>query len=391
MKNTLSKLKIYGIVATVFSIIVFIWFSSICGMLGTFSWHIFYRNIYIMLIAFLVLQLISLVLDFFLNLKLVRILLGFFSTLNIVIWLGWFVSLNILTSIPVDNSGLNILPQKSEIPSKTHSNQDEPVLHLAFSSDPHWGSSKSNKDARVKILKTIDSKNFDTLYILGDIAEMGMLSGDYKLAVSDLRDYLQNTPFRPIPGNHDVILNGFKLYKSIFMEKGEKEYFRMDKDSVHLLFINMLWDSTEFTKKQQKWLVKQLESIPQEDTVIVLSHCYTLSSGYYDELAQKTWGDLPDVMKVLCPILEKYNVDLSLSGHEHFFEYLEKDDVPYLVLGTMGGALDKDLVYSSPYSKWLDNEHFGYIDMKIYNKYLTFDCISEDGEILYSKTIETNK
>lgn len=389
MKNTLSKLKIYGLFATVFSLILFIWFSSICGMLGTFHWHLFYRSIYILLIIFLICQFISVALNFFLNIKFVKFLLGFFSTLNIVIWLAWFVALNALTSIPVDNSGLNLFSQKQEIPSKPGKTADDPILHLAFSSDPHWGSSKSNNEARTKILKQIDSKDYDAFFILGDLTEMGMLAGDYKLAVADLRDYLKNTTFRPIPGNHDAILNGIKIFNSIFMKKGEKHYYRMDKDSVHLLFINMLWDTTEFTKKQQKWLEKQLKSIPQEDTVIVLSHCYTLSSGYYDENAKKNWGDLPDVMKKLSPILEKYNVDLSMSGHEHFYEYLEKDDVPYLVLGTMGGALDENLIYHSPYSKWLDNEHFGYVDMKIYDSYLTFDCITENGEILYSDRIVT--
>lgn len=388
MKNTLSKLKIFGIFTTVLSIILYIWFSSICGMLGTFNWHIGYKAIYMVLSHLLALHIIFLILNFFLEYKVLKVFLKIFSILNTIIWLTWFISLNALTSIPVDNSGLNIIAQSEEIPSKAKKDGD-PLLHIAFASDPHWGSSKANAEARVKILKAVDSQDFDAFYILGDIAEMGMLAGDFKLAVSDLRDYLPNTQFRTIPGNHDVILNGIELYDSIFMKKGEKHYFRMDNGSVHFLFVNMLWDSTELTRKQRKWLEKQLKEIPQDDTVIVFSHCYAVSSGYYDPAARKNWGDLEDVMKKFCPILEKYNVDLHMSGHDHFFEYLEKDNVPYLVLGAMGGALDENLIYESPYSKWINNTEFGYVDMRIYDSYLEFDLISQSGEKLFSKTIKT--
>ena len=390
MKSNISKLRIFGLIASVLSIILFIWFSTICGMLGTFHWHIDYRNLYIFLCSCFAILIISMGLHFFIRSKALNVVLIIFSILNTIIWLGFFIVLNAITSIPVDNSGLNIISQSEEIPTNPE-RDSEPVLHLAFASDPHWGSSKANEDARVNIMKAVDSQNYDAFYILGDIAEMGMLAGDYKLAVADLQKYIPNTRFRTIPGNHDAVLNGLDLYNSIFMKKGEKYYFRMDKGSVHLLFINMLWDSTELTAKQCRWLEKQLKQIPQEETTIVISHCYAVSSGYYDPVAEKTWGDLKDVMKKLCPILEKYNVDLHMSGHEHFFEYLEKDNVPYLVLGTMGGALDETLTYKSPYSKWVNNSQFGYVDMKIYDSYLEFDCINQYGEKLFTKKIETGK
>ena len=379
MKTTLTKSKTYGIITAVFSIIVFIWFSSIDGMLGTFHWHTDYKTLYAVLSIFLLIHIAALILDFFLKSKILRVVLLFFSTLNTIVWLGFFVTLTALTSVPVDNSKLNILSQKEEIP----------LNHIALASDPHWGSAKSDKEARVNILNQVNSNNYDAFFILGDITEMGMLAGDHRLATADLGNYLTNTPFRAIPGNHDAVLNGLELYDKIYMNKGDKHYFRMDSGSVHLLFIKMLWDSTEFSNKQCRWLENQLKEIPQEDTVIVLSHCYAVSSGYYDPVAKRNWGDLKDVMKKLCPILEKYKVDLHISGHDHFFEYLEKDDVSYMVLGTMGGALDENLIYTSPYSKYLCNSEFGYVDMKIFDSYLTVDFISQNGHILFTKKINT--
>lgn len=384
----LKKHHILGICATIFSVIIFIWFSNIIGMLGTFHWHILYHNIYRFLTALTITLPAVLILSLIFKKNFLTILLCFFSIFDIIVWAGFFIALQTLASKRVDNSEMNIISQTEEIPvSPNHS--DDSILHLAFASDPHWGASTADAEARIDILKAINKADYDAVYLLGDIIDMGMIASQYKLAVDDLRTYIANTRLRLIPGNHDAILNGLPIFKATFMDKNDKYNFRMDKDNVHLLFINMLWDTAELDKKQTKWLIQQLEEIPQEDTVIVISHCYAVSSGYYDENAGKNWGDLPDVMAKLCPILEKYNVDLHLSGHDHFFEYLEKDGVNYLVLGAMGGKLDENFVYFSPYSKWLDNKTFGYVDMRFYQDHLDFDCISNQGNIIYSKTIKT--
>jgi len=308
MGGKIKKHTIFGILASVYSIALFLWFSNIEGMLGTFNWHIEYKSIYIVMCILLPLSPLFVILNQIFKGKKTKVASIVFSIINVFIYTAWFAALTILTSAKVDNSGLNIIRQAEAIPSAERG-EDEPKLHLAFGSDPHWGSSRSNKEARVDILKAVNDGDYDAFYILGDIAEMGMLAGDFTLAVNDLRDYLPNKRFRTIPGNHDVILNGVKLYDSIFQIDGESHYFRQDNGTVHFLFINMLWDETELTNKELKWLEAQLKEIPQEDTVIVISHCYVVSSGVYDPLALKNWGDLPKVMKKLCPILEKYNVD----------------------------------------------------------------------------------
>lgn len=376
-------------VCTIISVIFFTWFSNICGLRGTFNWHLDMLAIYRILIAVLFIPAVFFVLWQFKKNKITKILSYFFSILIAVAWIGTFCALTAIAHTKIDNSKLNIFDISNSLPYKTSPAEGEPIAHYAITSDPHWGADSANGEARIKIMDAINQSDYDLMFCLGDVVDYGIITSMFKEAVADMGDHLTNTTFRAIPGNHDTVVNGLPLFKSIFMNKKDKFYFRLDGGQIHLLFINMLWDSTEFSKKQEKWLIKQLEEIPQEDTVLVFSHCYTLSSGYYDPVAKKTWGDLPDVMKRLCPILEKYNVDADFSGHDHFFEYLEKDNVPYIVLGTMGGALDQDLVYSSPYSKFLDNQTFGWVDLKIYASYMEVSFINEDGETLFTKTIQT--
>ena len=376
-----------GLIASIVCAVIFIWFSVRPGLFGTFHWHVGIKCAYILLFVIAALPVLFWILSTFIDKKALNILSRIFSIFSMSLWIIIYVALMILPRLPIDNAGLNLLTQTDPLPAEKTA--DGAIAHYAFASDPHWGSSNSNDEARKKIMQQINSGDYDAFFCLGDISEVGMIAPIMQSAVDDMRDNLKNTKTLVIPGNHDFIVNGYPAFKQAFMKKGDKKYFRMDNGSIHLIFLFMEWDDVEFSRSQEKWLIKQLEEIPQEETVIVLSHCYITGSGYWDSAAQKYWGDIPSVVKRLCPILEKYRVDLSLSGHNHFFEFLEKDSVDYMIIGGMGGKLDKNLEYSSPYSKWLDNDNFGWLDMKVFQGYLELTVYKYDGTVLTTKRVAT--
>ena len=376
-----------GLIATIICTIIFIWFSVRPGLMGTLHWHVGIKCAYIALFVIAALPVVFWILSTFIDKKALNILSRIFSIFSTSIWVIAYVALMILPRLKIDNTGLNLLHQNDPLPATKTA--DGMLAHYAFSSDPHWGSGNSNAEARTKIMQQIDSRDYDAFFCLGDISEVGMITSITQSAVDDMRDNLKNTKTLVIPGNHDFIVNGYPSFKQAFMQKGDKDYFRMDNGNIHMIFLFLEWDDAEFSKKQEKWLIKQLEEIPQEDTVIVLSHCYITGSGYWDSTAQRYWGDIPSVVKRLCPILEKYRVDLSLSGHNHFFEFLEKDSVDYMIIGGMGGKLDKNLEYSSQYSKWLDNDNFGWLDMKVFADYLELTVYKYDGSVLTTKRVAT--
>lgn len=389
MKNTDKKTFNLGLIAIAVCALAFIWFSCRPGLMGTLHWHVGIFFAYIMLLLTALLPLIFLLINIIKTNKATKILSRIFSIFSMSLWIIIYVALMILPRLPLDNSGIKLLYQNDQLPASSSSADKDLLAHYAFASDPHWGSGNSNAQARTEILKQIDSRNYDAFFCLGDVSEVGMIPPIMQGALDDMKANLKNTKTLVIPGNHDFIVNGGPTFRKAFMQKGDKLYFRMDNGSIHMLFLFMVWDDVEFSKTQEKWLIKQLEEIPQEDTVIVISHCYVTGSGYYDSSAKKNWGDIPGVIDTICPILEKYGVDLHLSGHNHFFEFLEKDAVDYLILGGMGGKLDKDLIYTSPYSKWLDNDNFGWVDMKVYKNNIELTIYKYDGSILKTKSIAT--
>ena len=387
--KTDKKTFILGIIAIAICVLAFTWFSCRPGLIGTFHWHVGIFCAYIFLLITALLPIVFFVINLLKSNKVTKILSRIFSIFSMSLWIIIYVALMILPRLPIDNSGLNLLNQHDELPVAENPADKNLLAHYAFASDPHWGSGNSNDEARKQILQQIDSRDYDAFFCLGDISEVGMVPPIMQSAVNDMRDNLKNTKSLVIPGNHDFIVNGGPAFRNAFMQKGDKYYFRMDNGSIHMIFLFMVWDDVEFTKTQEKWLIKQLEEIPQDETVIVISHCYVTGSGYYDTSAKKNWGDIPTVIDRLCPILEKYNVDLHLGGHNHFFELLEKDGIDYLILGAMGGKLDEDLIYSSPYSKWLDNKDFGWVDMKVYKNNLELTIFKNDGSVLKTKSIAT--
>lgn len=386
-----KKYFVFTLISFVLTSVLAIWFNNICGVKGLFNWHIFFRTLFGALSFLFVLPVISFVIFLFTDKKPLRITGYVLDCIAVVIWLGLFLFLTGTSLVKVKGSGhenMNILYPQEPLPSRARA--DGSKMHYAFTSDPHWGAGTRNAEATRKILRNIDKGDYDACFITGDIAEFGMFSSYYEEAVNDIKQNLCNTPFRAITGNHDTLINSLSKFKRTFMEKDSDYYYRMDNGNVHVIVLKLLWDMSEWSSKQEKWLVEQLESIPQEDTVIVVSHCYIISSGYYDSAAGRNWGDIPEVVETLCPILEKYNVDLHISGHDHFFEYSEKEGIGYAVVGTMGGKLDSDFCYYTPYSKWLDFTHFGWMDMKIFENKMLLDFLDEDGNSLYKTEIKTN-
>ena len=376
-----KKTVIFGVVATIICIASFLWFTNTIGYQGTLNWHKEIRLATRALLLTACLPAIFLLINCLKDNKVTKILSYIMSCLFSIVWIAVFVAFTIIGSAKVDNSGMNLLHVEKGCPE---------LKHIALASDPHWGASTANAEARIQILKNMEDGDYDLCLLTGDISDFGMITSYMDEAVKDIRTYMPTTLLRAIPGNHDALINGLPIFKRTFMDKDDKYNFRLDSGKVHILFLNMLWDSSELSKTQEKWLINQLEEIPQEETVIVISHCYVVSSGYYDPTAGRYWGDLQDVMKRLCPIFEKYHVDLHMSGHDHFFEYLEKDGVNYMVLGAMGGKLDSPITYNSPYSKWIDNTVFGYVDLVFTDNTIELSCLSKDNEVLFAKSIKTN-
>lgn len=269
------------------------------------------------------------------------------------------------------------------------------VLRLAMSSDPHWGAKNCSPEARSAILRSIaaESPARDAFFILGDNADMGWNSSFWEAEAEDLKASVGTMPVRIVLGNHDGLVNGqynynrFAFPPPLKSDSGSPYYYSIDAGPARIFVIDLLWGTEEFDSRQQAWFEKALADTPAGKIKIVLSHCFFVSSGYIDAGTGQPWYDHKDTIAKVSPILEKYHVDLMVSGHNHYMEYLERNGVSYAVIGAMGGPLDPVPVYSSPYSKWFKQGCFGYLDLDVTVKGIDLIFRDQNGEALESVNV----
>ncbi len=266
-----------------------------------------------------------------------------------------------------------------------------PSLRLSFSSDPHWGADTSNAGARMSILADVAEHGPDAFFMLGDTVETGSSSVQWNFALADLEAVIPKVPLRPLMGNHDALLGGQYLYRKAFFPKGFSSdsgspyYFSLDSASATIVAVDLPWGTENFGRRQRNWLEDALKSADRAKPLIVLSHSFFYASGYDDPDLDKPWYDHYQNIPALVPLFEKYGVDLVISGHNHYQEYLEKNGVRYAIIGAMGGIPDPAPRHVSPASKWIAVGRPGRLDVDVYGKELVMTYRDESGNSLHEE------
>lgn len=139
---------------------------------------------------------------------------------------------------------------------------------------------------------------------------------------------------------------------------------------------NNLYDRTKINNIEQiRWL-KTVLAVSKQDWIFVIGHHPVFSSGRH--------GNTKQLISLLKPILESYNVDFYICGHDHDFEHvkLPGKNTEYIVTGT-GGSL-RSIEGNSKTVFCLSALGFTYISVSKKTTELNF--ITVDGNIAYNYT-----
>lgn len=154
---------------------------------------------------------------------------------------------------------------------------------------------------------------------------------------------LKNTTLFPIPGNHDYINSAANAashaipYFSIFtlptnaeaggVASGTREWYSFDYGPIHFVMLDgfgtrpvggvakKIYDDT-LNHPQAIWLKQDLATNTKEWTIAYL-HFPPYTQGSHNS---ETEGDLIAVRQQLNPILERFGVDMFVTGHSHVYE-----------------------------------------------------------------------
>jgi hypothetical protein len=149
-------------------------------------------------------------------------------------------------------------------------------------------------------------------------------------------EYLRDGNFYPTIGNHDrehARDYGFIYYTTYFnnpsQSSGNERYYDFVRGPVHFYSLNSNTNEPDGTKKgsiQHTWFKNQISKSTSTWNIVYFHHSpYT--SNENEGIAPIRWK------------FEDYGVDAVLSGHNHYYERLIVNGIPYFVNGAGGGHL----------------------------------------------------
>ena len=182
--------------------------------------------------------------------------------------------------------------------------------------------------------------------------------------------------FWPCPGNHDWI-SGLGAYLDYFSLPGNERYYDVDLGLVHLYALDSdphEPDGVGSDSVQAKWLKGRLTSSKSCYDVVYFHHpAYSSSEHGSSEFMRwpfRAWG-----------------AEVVLAGHDHSYERVLVDGIPYFVIG-LGGASR----YGFPHAplsgtQFRYNDDFGAMLVDATSSGVTYQFFTAEGAKLDSLTV----
>ncbi|GAB4311557.1 MAG: hypothetical protein Kow0069_12010 [Promethearchaeota archaeon] len=226
------------------------------------------------------------------------------------------------------------------------------------------------------LASALDGREDAFAAIVGDFVEDG-LKQEWNNFFARAAPYLDDLPVVPVMGNHDRPrdfdgdgLEETWYFGEYFPQTEDEVQGTNERDVVPQFFFSFNWSNVHFqvlhfpevdvddegepggvsakdyarafTPDHLAWMEADLAAAQSLDFRVTLFHCPYTGAGFY--------GPNHVLLDELVPLLQQYNVTLTLHGHAHHYErgHLENPFNPsapmtYLVVGTGGGLADVGL------------------------------------------------
>lgn len=192
--------------------------------------------------------------------------------------------------------------------------------------------------------------------------------------------------FFPAIGNHDgrsfscTVDDCSAPHLDYFELPGNERYYDIVWGPVHLFILNSDFnepDGRHSTSTQAEWLQDALADSTAPWKLVLLHHApYSSSSGHGPttvmEWPYKEWG-----------------ASAVLAGHDHTYERLMIDGLPYFVNGLGGGGY-YPLGIPVPGSQLQYNEDYGAMLLEATNEQISFSFVNRAGKVIDTYSLEFN-
>ncbi|MBI5825033.1 MAG: metallophosphoesterase [Chloroflexi bacterium] len=182
--------------------------------------------------------------------------------------------------------------------------------------------------------------------------------------------------FFPALGNHDWGANGAKPYFNYFGYYKQQTFYDFVQGPVHFFVLDSDKNEPEgvaSTSAQAKWLKKSLAASTSTFNIIILHHP-PYSSGRHGSNVYMQWP------------FKDWGADAVIAGHDHTYERLLVNGIPFFVNGIGGAELYK-FENTLPESQVRFNLDFGAMRVEATSASMKFQTITRAGVLVDEYTI----
>jgi len=228
-----------------------------------------------------------------------------------------------------------------------------------------------------------EAKNSQAAFILnlGDItASDGRRPAHWKMFLKENKiehPLLKEIPYLPVVGNHERANNitfGLSNYQAIFdypqfyvVEFTDAVLIVIDSNYLIDQYGNLSdelqdelfnkWFVSGVDCKESSWLEKQLTAYNKTFKIIAMHHPLISYGKHHKDWSNSSWGkNLQTKRHNLLKLIEKYDVQLVLSGHDHLYQHIvlqhDSGKETYFLINGSGGTPLRDLTDSKTLRKY---------------------------------------
>jgi len=263
-----------------------------------------------------------------------------------------------------------------------------------------YGDTDLTEDTNKTISALLKENNYDFIFHLGDYAyDWPWSQNRWNTWGKWFEPITSSKPYLTVVGNHEFnCLFYYENYMNRFTKTLGRSsggdgniYYSFKYSYIHFIILSSE-HPLDSKSKQYLWLQNELQKINRILTPWVIIGIHQPA---YTTYVDRYPGN--QVVRSLEPLLVRFNVDLVLAAHDHFYErtcnvFESKCGVGpvHLIIGTAGRYLYNN--FRNPRDSWsLYREvSFGYVKFDVKEKELSWNFIRINGTIADSHTLRKN-
>lgn len=187
---------------------------------------------------------------------------------------------------------------------------------------------KSQQDVKKAMFRHLHGRKIDTWIMLGDNAYTDGTQEQYNRGMFNAYpEMFKTNVLWSVIGNHDA--RRFAYYDIMEFPthgasggtaSGSEKYYAFEQGNVHFVMLDSSTAERSAEGEMARWLERDLKANKKLWTVAAF-HCPPYTKGTHNSDSVKdSGGCMVQMRENIVPILEKYDVDLVLSGHSHDYE-----------------------------------------------------------------------